>query len=156
MRRAIARLGGHDHVLVDGLRIADFEAQVGPYTAIVDGDARVYSIACASVVAKVVRDRMMRNLARRYPEYGWDRNAGYATREHRDAIRAHGLTPHHRKSWQALQVLMAGDQLGLFDADEAVVGELGDDLSGVDLAEASMFAVPMGDVEAAEEVAAGR
>ena len=60
MRRAIARLGGHDHVLVDGLRIADFEAQVGPYTAIVDGDARVYSIACASVVAKVVRDRMMR------------------------------------------------------------------------------------------------
>ena len=59
-------------------------------------------------------------------EYGWDRNAGYATREHRDAIRAHGLTPHHRKSWQALQVLMAGDQLGLFDADEAVVDELGD------------------------------
>ncbi len=62
MRRAIARLGGHDHVLVDGLRIADFEAEVGPYTAIVDGDARVYSIACASVVAKTVRDRMMRNL----------------------------------------------------------------------------------------------
>ena len=119
MRRAIARLGGHDHVLVDGLRIADFEAQVGPYTAIVDGDARVYSIACASVIAKTVRDRMMHNLAVRYPEYGWDRNAGYATREHRDAIRAHGLTPHHRKSWQALQVLLAGDQLGLFDADDA-------------------------------------
>ena len=99
---------------------------------------------------------MMRNLARRYPEYGWDRNAGYATREHRDAIRAHGLTPHHRKSWQALQVLMAGDQLGLFDADEAVVDELGDDLAEVELSEASMFAVPMGDVDAAEEVAAGR
>jgi ribonuclease HII len=118
MRRAIARVGGHDHVLVDGNRIADFEAQVGPYTAIVDGDARVYSIACASVVAKTVRDRMMHNLAVRYPEYGWDRNAGYATREHRDAIRAHGLTPHHRRSWQAIQVLLAGDQLGLFDADE--------------------------------------
>ena len=116
MRRAIARLGGHDHVLVDGLRIADFERQVGPYTAIVDGDALVYSIACASVVAKVVRDRMMDRLARRYPQYGWERNAGYATKEHRDAIRAHGLTPHHRSSWQALQVLMAGDQLGLFDA----------------------------------------
>ena len=67
MRRAIARLGGHDHVLVDGLRIADFEAQVGPYTAIVDGDARVYSIACASVIAKTVRDRMMHNLARSLP-----------------------------------------------------------------------------------------
>ena len=67
MRRAIARLGGHDHVLVDGLRIANFERQVGPYTAIVDGDALVYSIACASVVAKTVRDRMMGRLAVRYP-----------------------------------------------------------------------------------------
>lgn len=115
MRRAIARLGGHDHVLVDGLRIADFEQQVGPYTAIVDGDAKVYSIACASVIAKTVRDRMMHRLAVRYPQYGWERNAGYATLEHREAIRAHGLTPHHRRSWQALQVLVAGDQLSLFD-----------------------------------------
>ena len=114
MRRAIARLGGHDHVLVDGLPIAGFEQQVGPYTAIVDGDALVYSIACASVVAKTVRDRMMGRLAARYPQYGWERNAGYATKEHRDAIRAHGLTPHHRSSWQALQVLLAGDQLLLF------------------------------------------
>jgi ribonuclease HII len=119
VRRALARLGGHEHVLVDGNRIAEFERQVGPYTAIVDGDARVYSIACASVVAKVVRDRMMAKLAARYPAYGWDRNQGYATREHRDAIRAHGLTPHHRASWQAIQVLLAGDQLGLFDAPEA-------------------------------------
>jgi len=113
MRRAIARLGGHDHVLVDGLRIAEFEQQVGPYTAIVDGDARVYSIACASVIAKTVRDRMMHRLALRYPEYGWERNAGYATREHRDAIRAHGLSPHHRRGWQAIQALLAGDQLSL-------------------------------------------
>jgi ribonuclease HII len=120
MRRAIARLGGHDHVLVDGLRIADFEAEVGPYTAIVDGDARVYSIACASVIAKTVRDRMMQRLAVRYPEYGWERNAGYATREHRAAIREHGLTPHHRRSFQALQVLLAGDQLGMFDVETAV------------------------------------
>jgi ribonuclease HII len=120
MKRAIARLGGHDHVLVDGLRISDFEAEVGPYTAIVDGDARVYSIACASVIAKTVRDRMMQRLALRYPLYGWDRNAGYATREHRAAIRAHGLTPHHRRSFQALQVLLAGDQLGLFDVEGAV------------------------------------
>src|SRR5512146_2085724 len=59
MRRAIARLGSWDHVLVDGNRIAGFEAAVGPYTAIVDGDAKCYTIACASVVAKVVRDRMM-------------------------------------------------------------------------------------------------
>ena len=113
MRRAIARLGGHDHVLVDGNRIAGFEAEVGPYTAIVDGDARVYSIACASVVAKTVRDRLMERLAVRYPAYGWERNAGYATREHRDAIRANGLTPHHRRSFQALSILLAGDQLAL-------------------------------------------
>ena len=90
MRRAIARVGGHEHVLVDGNRIAGFEAQVGPYTNIVDGDAKVYSIACASVVAKVVRDRMMARLARRYPGYGWEHNQGYATRDHRDAIRALG------------------------------------------------------------------
>ncbi len=134
MRRAIARLGGHDHVLVDGLRIADFEAQVGPYTAIVDGDARVYSIACASVVAKTVRDRMMRRLALRYPEYGWERNAGYATREHRDAIRAHGLTPHHRRSWQALQLLLAGDQLALFEdaGSDAAAGDPGGLTDGPD------------------------
>ena len=123
MRRAIARLGDHDHVLVDGLRIADFEQQVGPYTAIVDGDALVYSIACASVIAKTVRDRMMHRLAVRYPQYGWERNAGYATLEHRDAIRAHGLTPHHRRSWQALQVLLAGDQLAMFAAPEGHVAE---------------------------------
>ncbi len=123
MRRAIARLGDHDHVLVDGLRIANFEQQVGPYTAIVDGDALVYSIACASVIAKTVRDRMMHRLAVRYPQYGWERNAGYATLEHRDAIRAHGLTPHHRRSWQALQVLLAGDQLAMFAAPEGHVAE---------------------------------
>jgi ribonuclease HII len=113
MRRAIARLGGHDHVLVDGNRIAGFEAQVGPYTNVVDGDARVYSIACASVVAKVVRDRMMTRLADRYPGYGWERNQGYATLEHRDAIRRLGLTPFHRRSFLALQRTLAGDQLEL-------------------------------------------
>jgi ribonuclease HII len=113
MRRAIARVGGHDHVLVDGNRIAGFEQQVGPYTNVVDGDARVYTIACASVVAKVVRDRMMARLAARYPGYGWERNQGYATRDHRDAIRAMGLTPFHRRSFLALQRTLAGDQLEL-------------------------------------------
>ena len=94
MRRAIARIGGHDHVLVDG-------------------DARCYTIACASVVAKVVRDRMMARLADRYPGYGWERNQGYATLEHRQAIRRQGLTPFHRRSFLALQRTLAGDQLGL-------------------------------------------
>jgi ribonuclease HII len=113
MRRAIARVGEHEHVLVDGNRIAGFEAAVGPYSAIVDGDAKVYSIACASVVAKVVRDRMMERLAARYPGYGWEHNQGYATLEHRLAIRRLGLTPFHRRSFLALQRTLAGDQLEL-------------------------------------------
>jgi ribonuclease HII len=128
MRRAIARVGSHEHVLVDGNRIAGFEAQVGPYTNVVDGDAKVYSIACASVVAKVVRDRMMARLAARYPEYGWEHNQGYATRDHRAAIRAHGLTPYHRRSFLALQRTLAGDQtsLDLFgeEQDDEVVGAI--------------------------------
>jgi hypothetical protein len=62
-------------------------------------------------VAKVVRDRMMIKLAARYPGYGWEHNQGYATRDHRDAIRALGLTPFHRRSFLALQRTLAGDQL---------------------------------------------
>ena len=128
MRRAIARLGGHDHVLVDGNRIAKFEQQVGPYTAIVDGDAKCYTIACASVVAKVVRDRMMTLLAARYPGYGWEHNQGYATRAHRDGIRALGLTPFHRRSFLALQRTLAGDQLplDLFEEGAAALTESAD------------------------------
>jgi ribonuclease HII len=125
MRRAIARIGDHDHVLVDGNRIAGFETHVGPYTAIVDGDALSYSIACASVVAKVIRDRMMSRLAARYPGYGWERNQGYATAEHRDAIRRLGLTPLHRRSFLALQRTLAGDQMGLGLFGEAVDPEEG-------------------------------
>src|ERR671924_277104 len=111
MRRAIARVGGHEHVIVDGNRITGFEALVGPYSNVVDGDAKVYSVACASIVAKVVRDRMMMKLAARYPGYGWEHNQGYATRDHRDAIRALGLTPFHRRSFLALQRTLAGDQI---------------------------------------------
>jgi ribonuclease HII len=133
MRRAIARIGEHDHVLVDGNRIAGFEAAVGPYSAIVDGDAKCYSIACASVVAKVIRDRMMALLAARYPGYGWERNQGYATREHRDAIRRLGLTPFHRRSFLALQRTLAGDQISLDLFDEVVdTFEKADELDELD------------------------
>jgi len=125
MRRAIARVGEHDHVLVDGLRIAGFEQEVGPYTAIVDGDALCYSIACASIIAKVIRDRMMVKLAARYPWYGWEHNAGYATREHRAAILEHGLTPFHRRSFHALDILLAGEQQTL---DLYLNGELDTEL----------------------------
>ncbi len=114
MRRAIARVGECDHVLVDGLRIRGFEDEVGPYTAIVDGDALCYSIACASVVAKVVRDRLMTKLSVRHPGYGWEHNAGYATAEHRAAMEELGLTPFHRRSFiTAQRVLFGGRQAEL-------------------------------------------
>ena len=110
MRRAVAKLGGHDHVLVDGRRIVGFSDHVGPYTAIIDGDARCYSIACASIIAKVVRDRMMARLSARYPAYGWEHNQGYATRDHREALRRHGATPFHRRSFAPVQAALAGEQ----------------------------------------------
>lgn len=114
MRRALARIPSYDHVLVDGLKIAGFEEHIGPYTAIVDGDMRSYAIACASVVAKVTRDRLMARLAVRYPGYGWERNAGYATRDHVAGLHAHGVTPFHRRSYQRIRALLEGDQL-VFD-----------------------------------------
>jgi ribonuclease HII len=114
MRRALGRVGGHDHVLVDGLGIAGFEAEVGPYEAIVDGDAHVYTIACASIVAKVVRDRLMARLAVRHPGYGWERNAGYATAEHRAAMASLGVTPFHRRSFITTRRALEGvEQLDL-------------------------------------------
>ena len=98
MRRALRRVVPYDHVLVDGRRIAGFD-DVGPHTAVVDGDALSYAIACASVVAKVTRDRLLARLAVRHPGYGWEHNAGYSTREHLSALRTLGVTPHHRRSF---------------------------------------------------------
>ena len=69
----------------------------------VNGDALIHSIGCASIVAKVVRDRLMHRLAAQYPGYGWERNKGYGTAEHRSAIEALGLTPHHRLTFTGLQ-----------------------------------------------------
>ncbi len=126
MRRALRRIGPYDHVLVDGRKIVGFEGQVGPYTSIVDGDASSYAIACASIVAKVTRDRLMRLLAVRYPGYGWERNAGYATRDHVDGLRTLGLTPFHRRTYQRIRQILEGEQLAmdLDDVSDALVAEL--------------------------------
>lgn len=98
MRRALARLRVlPQHVLVDGLPVPELGRH---HTAIVDGDAKVHAIACASVLAKVTRDRVMALLAGHYPGYGWDANVGYATLQHRTAILDLGLTPHHRRSFE--------------------------------------------------------
>jgi len=97
MRRALARLRlDVDHVIVDGLRVPDLGRE---QTAVVDGDAKVHCVACASVIAKVARDRVMKRLAARYPQYGWETNVGYGTPEHRAALLEFGPSPHHRLSF---------------------------------------------------------
>jgi ribonuclease HII len=113
MRRAIQRIPSREHVLIDGLRVHRFEDAVGPYTAIVKGDARCYSIAAASIVAKVIRDRLMDRLAARHPHYGWEHNAGYATLDHRRGIEEHGITPLHRRSFARVRAVELGEQLEL-------------------------------------------
>jgi ribonuclease HII len=100
MRRAIARLPvAPEHVLVDGNRAPGCAV---PCTTLVGGDGISLSIAAASIVAKEARDALMARLALRYPMYGWDTNAGYAAELHRNAIRAHGATKHHRIGFGAL------------------------------------------------------
>ena len=113
MRRAICRVQARDHVLIDGLRVHRLEEHVGPYTAIVRGDAKCYSIAAASIVAKVVRDRLMDRLAARHPYYGWEHNAGYATATHRRGIEQHGITPFHRRSFARVRAVELGEQMEL-------------------------------------------
>lgn len=99
LERALGRAA--DHVVIDGLPMKGFSRS---HEAVVEGDRLVHSIACASIVAKVVRDRLMRRLHDRYPEYGWDSNVGYGTPEHRDAIQVHGPTPHHRMTFGLMQL----------------------------------------------------
>jgi ribonuclease HII len=106
MRRALARLNvSPDHVLVDGRPI---RALGVAHHGIVDGDDKCFSIACASIVAKVTRDRLMASLARRHPLYSWDHNCGYATRRHIDALQAHGTCAHHRQSF-VVKALIPGE-----------------------------------------------
>jgi len=117
MKRAVTRAGTHDFVIVDGRHIRGFEAHAGPYKAVIDGDARVYAISCASIIAKVTRDRLMTRLAARYPGYGWEHNAGYATPDHRAGMAALGVTPHHRRSFITTQRVLAGEQTSFDLAD---------------------------------------
>ena len=101
MRRAVGRLSLRPtEVLVDGNRGPALDVAV---RCVVGGDALVPEISAASIVAKVVRDRLMARLARRHPGYGWERNAGYGTSEHRTALGSLGLTPHHRRGFAPCQ-----------------------------------------------------
>ncbi|MEO0392904.1 MAG: ribonuclease HII [Pseudomonadota bacterium] len=86
-----------DYALIDGNKVPPNLPCRG--TPIIKGDSKSLSIAAASIMAKVLRDRTMAQLAMEHPGYGWDRNAGYGTAEHRTAIAQLGLTPHHRRSF---------------------------------------------------------
>jgi ribonuclease HII len=91
-------------ILVDGNKFKPYvpknAVQALPHQCIVQGDAKFYAIAAASVLAKNYRDAQMHKLALQYPQYDWDKNVGYPTAKHKEAIKTHGLTPHHRKTFK--------------------------------------------------------
>jgi ribonuclease HII len=101
MLEALSQLNPQpDHALVDGLRVPSIKI---PQTAIVEGDAKSYSIAAASVIAKVTRDRMMREMHAQYPQYNFAQHKGYATPEHLELLQKHGACPIHRKSFAPIR-----------------------------------------------------
>ena len=101
MHRALDQLTVRpEGILVDGNRFYPY--QDIPHTTIVKGDGKMLCIAAASILAKTHRDELMRRLHEEYPQYGWDRNKGYPTPDHRAAIAAHGVTPYHRHTFQLL------------------------------------------------------
>jgi ribonuclease HII len=103
MEKAVAELAtAPDFILVDGRDVPRFPL---PYQAVLHGDALVYSIAAASIVAKVWRDRIMASIHGDYPHYCFHENKGYGTRAHQQALREHGACPHHRLSYAPLKAL---------------------------------------------------
>ena len=106
MQRAVLRLDPRpDFLLVDGNKFRPFEGfGFKDFQTVVHGDATYASIAAASVLAKTWRDEFMRKLALEYPLYGWERNFGYPTPEHIEAIRRYGYTPWHRKSFHVKEL----------------------------------------------------
>lgn len=101
MQRAVLKLVPKpDFLLVDGNKFRPFEGfGFNSYKTVIHGDATYASIAAASVLAKTWRDEKMRELAKVYPMYGWDRNFGYPTREHIEALKKYGPSPYHRRSF---------------------------------------------------------
>lgn len=102
MKRAILNTGiKPDLVLIDGNRVPknfDYQAK-----AVVKGDAKSYSISAGSIMAKVYRDKLMEDMAKVYPNYGFEKNAGYGTKEHIEALKKYGITPEHRKSYAPIK-----------------------------------------------------
>jgi ribonuclease HII len=107
MSRAVAALGAvPDLALIDGNQIPRLSC---PARAVIGGDGLSLSIAAASIIAKVTRDRLMADLALAHPGYGWERNKGYGTAEHRAALETLGVTPHHRRSFRPIRKIVGTD-----------------------------------------------
>lgn len=101
MHRALDQLQVRpEAIIVDGNRFKPYRDP--PHTTIVKGDGKYLSIAAASILAKTYRDDEMVRLAQEYPDYDWQHNMGYPTRKHREAIRQHGITPYHRRTFNLL------------------------------------------------------
>jgi len=104
MERAVAGLGQVDHALIDGNKIP--RGLKCSATSLIKGDSRSLSIAAASIVAKMCRDRIMVELAQQYPGYGWETNAGYGSKSHISALQNLGVTPHHRRSFKPVHNML--------------------------------------------------
>ena len=105
MRTAVAGLStAADFLLIDGNRAPAHLPM--PYRTIIKGDAKSLSIAAASIIAKTVRDRLMSDLAASFPGYGWEKNAGYPSAEHKSALLRLGVTPHHRVSFKPIHNIL--------------------------------------------------
>lgn len=106
MERAVSGLNlSVDHVFVDGNALPH-KLQTKTAECVIKGDSKVLSIACASIVAKVYRDSMMAELAKTYPHFAWEKNAGYGTKAHREGLADFGVTEHHRKSFKPIQAML--------------------------------------------------
>jgi len=111
MSRAVRALGVRpDVALVDGNKAPPLGCRT---QTVVKGDSLSFSIAAASVIAKVTRDRIMHALARRHPSYAWETNVGYSTRAHFAAIAAFGVTVHHRRSFEPVRLAAGGKPASL-------------------------------------------
>lgn len=107
MRRAVAELAVIPHItLVDGKHAPEIPC---PVETLIGGDGRSLSIAAASIIAKVTRDRIMGDLHTEFPAYGWNTNQGYGTKAHQEALLAHGLAPHHRLSFKPIHKMLCRD-----------------------------------------------
>jgi len=110
MVRAVAGLSERpDHVLVDGHMVPS--GLNLPATGVVKGDTKSLSIAAASIVAKIRRDRLMVDLAQQHPGYGWETNMGYPSKGHRMALRDLGVTPHHRRSFKPVHNILYQEKI---------------------------------------------